>query len=71
MIAWFLCGDGGMVKLGGLREFAKGVAEGLSRGRFNVNNSLKRRSRPVSVSAEFAVPARILHMSSEDLEPSM
>ena len=35
-------------------------------------NSLKRRSRPVSVLAEFAMPARIFHMSAEkELELSV
>lgn len=33
-------------------------------------NSRKSRSRPVSVSAGFAIRARISHMSAEDLEPS-
>ena len=35
-------------------------------------NSLKRKSRPVSVLAEFAMPARIFHMSAEkELELSV
>ena len=35
--ARFPCGGGGVVGLGGLREFAKEVSEGLSRDSLNVN----------------------------------